>query len=206
MKKFTAIFIAAVLMVFSSITVFAAGINSAEQAVLDELNSSVTMQGNEMVIPVSYINQAESYFNTIDMTDAESKSIISIIKEGKAFLENSGVANIMDLSFDQKQQLLAYGREAVGVIGMTMSWDKSTKQLSIIAPDGTVAFTATPSLTTAGSTSGGSSTTGGIVDDSVIKTTGLGFDLATVAAFAIVGILFVGFAGLFLAKTKKERA
>lgn len=206
MKKFTAIFIAAVLMVFSSITVFAAGINSAEQAVLDELNSSVTMQGNEMVIPVSYINQAESYFNIIDMTDAESKSIISIIKEGKAFLENSGVANIMDLSFDQKQQLLAYGREAVGVIGMTMSWDKSTKQLSIIAPDGTVAFTATPSLTTAGSTSGGSSTTGGIVDDSVIKTTGLGFDLATVAAFAIVGILFVGFAGLFLAKTKKERA
>lgn len=206
MKKFTAIFIAAVLMVFSSITVFAAGINSAEQAVLDELNSSVTMQGNEMVIPASYINQAESYFNTIDMTDAESKSIISIIKEGKAFLENSGVANIMDLSFDQKQQLLAYGREAVGVIGMTMSWDKSTKQLSIIAPDGTVAFTATPSLTTAGSTSGGSSTTGGIVDDSVIKTTGLGFDLATVAAFATVGILFVGFAGLFLAKTKKERA
>ena len=86
MKKLSAILVALVLVAATAVTAFAAGINSSEQAVLDELKTSVAMKGGEMVIPTEYVNQAENYFNTIDMTEAQSNDIIAIIKEGKSYL------------------------------------------------------------------------------------------------------------------------
>ena len=50
MKKLSAIFIALVLAATTAVTAFAAGINSNEQAVLDELKTSVTMKDGEMYI------------------------------------------------------------------------------------------------------------------------------------------------------------
>ena len=117
MKKLSAIFVALLLVAATAITAFAAGINSSEQAVLDELKTSVAMKGGEMVIPTEYVNQAENYFNTIEMTEAQSKDIIAVIKDGKNFLANSGASNISGLTFAQKQELLAYGQKAVAVLG-----------------------------------------------------------------------------------------
>ena len=116
MKKLSAILVALILVAATAVTAFAAGINSSEQAVLDKLNSTVTMQGNEMRISQEFVNQAENYFNTIEMTEQESKDIIAIIDEGNSFLVNSGASDFKSLSYDQKQVLLGYGQKAVGVI------------------------------------------------------------------------------------------
>ena len=75
------------------------GINDSEQAVLNELKTSVKMNGSEMVIPSEFVNQAENYFNTIDMTADESSRIVAVLKKGESFLENSGASNIADLTF-----------------------------------------------------------------------------------------------------------
>lgn len=194
MKKLSTMIIAVLLVAVSAVSVFAAGISSDEQAVIDELKTSVTMKDGEMQIPTEFINSMENYFNTIEMTAEQSKDIIAIIKEGKTFLENSGAANIADLSLDQKKTLLSYGEKAVAVIDMTMSYDKTAKELVIYAPDGSVAFKATPTLTKAGQ----------IADGGVIKTTGsdvnfIGFVVLGAAAFVIVAG-----GALYLVKTKKE--
>lgn len=195
MKKLSAVLVALVLVAFTAVTAFAAGINSSEQAVLDELKTSVAMKDEKMVIPTEYVNQAENYFNTIEMTEAESKDIIAILKEGEKFLENSGAANIKDLTFDQKKELLAYGERVVGVIDMTMSYDKTTRKLTILAPDGKVAFCAEPYLTKDGA-----------VEENPIKTTGSDVNYFGFIVLGAVAVVLVAGGTIFAVKTKKERA
>ncbi len=209
MKKLTAILVALMLVAMTAVTAFAAGINTAEKAVLDELNTSVTMQGTEMSIPAEYVNQAENYFNTIEMTAEQSSQIIAIIKSGKSFLANSGASNIAGLTYAQKEQLLGYGQQAVGVLGMTMSFDKASKTLTIYAPDGSVAFTAVPTLVSGSGSGSGTPASGKpagtVVNGDTIKTTGAGFDFGGVAVVGAVAVLLMAGGALYLAKSKKER-
>ena len=109
MKKLSAMLVAFILVAATAFTAFAAGINDSEQAVLNELKTSVKMNGSEMVIPSEFVNQAENYFNTIDMTADESSQIVAVLKKGESFLENSGASNIADLTFAQKQTLTKAG-------------------------------------------------------------------------------------------------
>lgn len=196
MKKLSAMLVALILVAATAFTAFAAGTNDSEQAVLDELKTSVKMNGSEMVIPSEFVNQAENYFNTIDMTADESSQIIAVLKKGESFLENSGASNIADLTFAQKQTLLAYGKEGVGVLGMTMSYDTSTKTLTIYDANGKVAFSAVPTL----------SKVGQVKDGSTIKTTGVAADFSGVAAVSAVALIMVAGGAFYLVKTKKERA
>ena len=196
MKKLSAMLVALILVAATAFTAFAAGINDSEQAVLDELKTSVKMNGSEMVIPSEFVNQAENYFNTIDMTADESSQILAVLKKGESFLENSGASNIADLTFAQKQTLLAYGKEGVGVLGMTMSYDTSSKTLTIYDANGKVAFSAVPTL----------SKVGQVKDGSAIKTTGVAADFSGVAAVSAVALIMVAGGAFYLVKTKKERA
>lgn len=194
MKKLSAILISLVLVAASAVSAFAADINSSEQAVLDALGEGVAMSGGTMYIPDEYINQAENYFNTIDMTAEQSEEIIAVIKQGEAFLEGSGASNIRDLTFEQKQVLLSYGEKAVAVLGMSMSYDFSAKILTIYGADGEVAFNAAPTLTKDGT-----------VVENPIKTTGVSADFTGfVCLGAVLVVLTLGGAA-FVLKTKKER-
>ena len=195
MKKISAIFVALILVAATAVTAFAAGINSSEQAVLDELKTSVAMKDGEMVIPTEYVNQAENYFNTIEMTEAQSKDIIAVIKDGKNFLANSGASNISGLTFAQKQELLAYGQKAVAVLDMTMSYDKTTRKITVLDPNGKVAFSATPSLSKTGA-----------VTENPIKTTGSDVNYFGFIALGAAAVVLVAGGSMFVVKTKKERA
>lgn len=53
MKKISAIIVALLIVAISAVTAFAAGINDNEQKVLDELKTSVEMQGVEMNWPAA---------------------------------------------------------------------------------------------------------------------------------------------------------
>lgn len=207
MKKLSAIFVALLLVAATAITAFAAGINSSEQAVLDKLNGTVTMQGNEMRISQEFVNQAENYFNTIEMTEQESKDIIAIIDEGNSFLVNSGASDFKSLSYDQKQVLLGYGQKAVGVIGMTMSYDSTTRTITVTDPNGNVAFSVSeanylvPANGSSSGSSGNSSNSG-----SVIKTTGSDVNYFGFIALGAAAVVLVAGGAMFVVKTKKERA
>ncbi|MDY3861133.1 MAG: hypothetical protein SOZ45_01045 [Ruminococcus sp.] len=193
MKKLCAVFTAMLVALLSCATVFAAGINSAEQSILDKLNTTVVMQGQTMRIPTAYVNQAESYFNTVDVTEDQAKEINSIIDEGKKLLEQSGASNIGTLTVAQKHQLLDYGKKVVGVINMTMYYDSSTRNLVIKDPDGNIAFCAEPTLTKDGT----------IVSNDIVKTTGFGVN--TVAAAGVAAVVVLVSAGVFVYAVKTRK-
>ena len=207
MKKISAIFVALLLVAATAVTAFAAGINSSEQAVLNKLNGTVTMQGNEMRISQEFVNQAENYFNTIEMTEQESKDSIAIIDEGNSFLVNSGASDFKSLSYDQKQVLLGYGQKAVGVIGMTMSYDSTTRTITVTDPNGNVAFSVSeanylvPANGSSSGSSGNPSNSG-----SVIKTTGSDVNYFGFIALGAAAVVLVAGGAMFVVKTKKERA
>lgn len=203
MKKITSILVALVLVAVASVSAFAAGINSSEQAVIDYLNGSITMKNGEMKIPAEFINAMENYFNTIEMTEEESASIIEVLKEGMAFASNTGASNIADMSVAQKQELLEYGNRAVAVLGMTMSYDNASKTLYIYCPDGKTVFTGAPTFV---AVSGNNSNTGNNSNNNsgVIKTTGADANVAGIATVAGIAVLLVAAGAVYFVKVKKE--
>ncbi len=218
MKKISALFVAAALAAVATVPAFAAGINSAEQAVLDELSGSVTMSGTKMVVSDEYLNQVNNYFNTIEMTEEQSKTIIAEINNCKKLLENSDVANIDNMSKAQKQELMSYGEKAADVVDLSMSYDKSTKQLTISDESGTVVFKAQPTLvklsasessennSTNNTSTGSSTTTGKITDSYVIKTTGFDVNTSAVAGVTAGAVALSAVGAIYAVKSRKERA
>lgn len=200
MKKITSILVALVLVAVASVSVFAAGINSSEQAVVDCLKGSIAMKNGDMVIPAEFINSMENYFNTIEMTEDESASIIAILNEGKTFASNTGAANIADMTLAQKQELLNYGKRVVAVIDMTMSYDKTNQTLYIYDPEGNTVFAAVPTFVPVNGTNSGNTTN----NSGVIKTTGADVNVAGIATVAGVAVLLVAACAVYFVKVKKE--
>lgn len=201
MKKVSAILVALLLVAATAITAFAAGINDSEQAVLDELKTSVTMKGTEMVWPDAYINQAENYFNTIDLTADQSKEIIALIKEGKTALEGTGAANIADTTKAQKDELFTLLKKAVAVVDGTASYDKTTREVSVFDADGKVILKVVPTLVAKGSGQAVDSN-GKAADNGVIKTTGAGADYTAIVLVGAAAALIIAGGVFFVVKKR----
>lgn len=193
MKKLSAVLVAAILVVASAVTAFAAGINSSEQAVLDELNSTLTVNGGTFAIPEEYINQAENYFNTVDMTEEESTEIIAQIQAGKDYIKSTGAASIEEMTIAQKEKLLSYGEAAAAVMGLTLTYDRVSKVVTVTGANGEQVVAGSPSV------SGGQ-----ISENNVVKTTGSFSDYTTFIVVGAVLVLAVAGGTVYLAKTKKE--
>ena len=137
MKKLSAILASATVIAMASVPAFAAGINSAEQAVLDKLSEvNTSYNGGFITNADEMLNQAENYFNTIDMTDAESKEIIADINDAVDYLKSQGASTVKDLNKAQKQELFTYGQKAANVVGVTVSYDKATRTVSATDKNG----------------------------------------------------------------------
>ena len=87
MKKVVSIFAALLLVAISVVSAFAADVNANEKKVLDELKTSVKMQGTDMYWPDAFVNQAENYFNTIDMTAEQADKILEVISSRERYRE-----------------------------------------------------------------------------------------------------------------------
>ena len=169
MKRFIAVIAAAAIVVFSTLTAFAAGLNASEQSVLSNMRTPANMKGNSVYVPSSYINQAEAYFNTIDMTSDQASRINGIIGQGRSFLEGTGKASVGELTSSQKQTLLGYASAAAGVLKMSAAAGSDTSKVKIISKNGSV-----------------------VVDDSgnVIKATGSESHLISIVLISVLGVLF----------------
>jgi hypothetical protein len=128
------------------------------------------MKGNSVYVPASYINQAESYFNTIDMTADQASRINGIISQGRSFLQGTGKASISELSAEEKQTLLNYASAAAGVLKMSAAAGSDASKVKIISKSGDT-----------------------VVDDSgnVIKATGSEFQVLSFIIISVLGVLFV---------------
>lgn len=194
-KILSSALLAAVVATTATVAASAAGINAAEQNILNELNTTVKMNGVEKSIPTSYINQAENYFNTVEITDSEAEQIIAAIEDAKAYLTSTGASSVSELSSDQLDVVISKVQAGLSVINLTLQYTKSTGALSIVDASGNVVFNATFGAVTGGSNA---------VSDNPIKTTGADFNIPGVVAVAGVGVLLVSVAGVYLFKTSKK--
>ena len=176
MKKISAIIAALLVTAVSAVTVFAAGVNDNERKVLDELKTSVEMQGKDMYWPEAFVNQAENYFNTIDMDADQAEKIIAVIKNGKEQLESTGAENIAKCTAEQKKELMTTLTDVVAPINGTASYDKTSGEVTLKSGNGEVI--------------NGKTTDGG-----VIKITGASADLSpfVLIGAAIVSVIAGGF-------------
>lgn len=170
MKKLFAVLIALAIVVISCLTVFAAGINAAEQSVLQNMRTPANMNGKMIYVPASYINQAEARFNTIDMTSDQADKINGIINEGRSFLESTGKSSIKELTASQKSKLLSYASAAANVLNLTAAAFSDETRIKITTKDGEV-----------------------VVDESnnIIKTTGFSSAALPITAGAVLMIMLV---------------
>lgn len=183
MKKLSALILALALIAMSCATVFAAGINSAEQSVLSNMRTPANMNGHKVYVPTAYINQAEAHFNTIDMTQQQADRINSVINAGRSFLEGLGKSSIKDLSSSERQTLLSYASRAAAILKLTAVAGSDETRIKITTKDGTV-----------------------IVDESnhIIKTTGSSSIALPAAACSVLLISFISASAMLVILKKRE--
>ena len=202
MKKISAIIVALLIVAISAVTAFAAGINDNEQKVLDELKTSVEMQGVEMNWPAAYVNQAENYFNTIDMTSDQAEQIIAVIRSGKTQLESTGAKNIAECTAEQKKELMSSLTKVMEPVNGTASFDNVSGEVALKSESGEVIFKAVPTLV---AKDGGKSVdvNGKTTDGGVIKITGACADMLS---FILIGAAAVSViaGGVFFAVRKRR--
>lgn len=194
LKVLSAAMLSAVVAVSASAVVSAAGVSAEEQKILDELRTSVTMQGVEKYLPVDYINQAETYLQNVDLTADEVQNVIAKIEEAKAAIEATGVANAQELSDAQFNQIASIAKEAAAAGHAEI---KVSRADIAEHPASVTLVNKDTGKNTGNVTPGGNGSGNG-----VIKTTG--FDVPSVAAVAGAGLLMVSAAGIYLMKTSKK--
>ncbi len=198
MKKLSAILASAVVVAMASMPAFAAGINSSEQAVLDKLSEvNKTYNGGYITNADEMLNQAENYFNTIDMTEAQSKEILADINDGVEYIKSQNAATVNDLSFDQKQVLFGYGKDAASVVDVTISYDKATRTISATDKNGNAIVS-----TKVETDKNGNTTT----SSNAIATTGANVNTVAVATVAGAAVAIAAGATVVLSVKKRERA
>nr|WP_316619770.1 LPXTG cell wall anchor domain-containing protein [uncultured Ruminococcus sp.] len=201
MKKLSTIFVALLLVAVSAVSAFAAGINDNEQKVLDELKTSVKMQGTEMYLPEAYVNQAENFFNTIDMTEDQADKVLSVIKSGKTQLEATGAKNIADCTTAQKKELMTTLKNVMAPVNGTASYDKTTGEITLKSESGEVIFKAVPTLVEKGS-SKGEDVNGKTTDGGVVKTTGASANTMTFVIIGVAAVLVIAGGAFFVIKKR----
>lgn len=143
------------------------GINANEQAILDELNVGITLEGRTTYLPAQYINQATTYLqrSDVDVTSSESAQIISYIQKARSLAENSGYSSFSEMPTDFVNQLIALAQNAASVLGLTLSFDVNGGVVTIVSDSGDV-----------------------VVDGSgVIKQTGFDFSASAAVIIALMG-------------------
>ena len=201
MKKLSAIIVALLLVAASAVSAFAAGINDNEQKVLDELKTSVKMQGKDMYWPDAFVNQAENFFNTIDMTADQADQILAVIKTGKTQLEATGAKNIGDCTTAQKKELMTTVRNVMAPVNGTASYDKTTGEITLKSESGEVIFKAVPTLVEKGGNSG-KDVNGKTTDGGVVKTTGASANVMTFVIIGAAAVLVIAGGAFFVIKKR----
>lgn len=215
LKILSAALLSATVAASAAASVSAAGINAAEQKILDELRTTATMNGIEKTLPATYINQAENYFNTVDITDAEATEIINKIEDTKKWLTETQATNFEDFTDAQEATFIQKCQDIAAVVELKMTYEKSTQTVTITDTESKTVFTASnvganvnPNNDRKNNSgnNGNNGNSNPVVDPNPIKNTGLDFNIPGVMSVAGVGILLVSAAGVYLIGTKKKAA
>lgn len=144
LKKVLAVATAVVTMAALSLTSFAAtGVSAQEQKILDMLSKTVTTQsGAKLTIPSEYLAQAKTYLAQSDVDlDADTVAdALAQIEEAIEVVEASDAKTFNDLSKADKEAILAAADSVAADLDLTLTYNSTTKAITIKDADGNVVF------------------------------------------------------------------
>lgn len=176
----------AVLTLLAVSVAFPAGAASNTDAILASLRQGVAVNGKTVEFPANYINQAENYFASHQLSDAQVEYILAEVNGAKAAIRDSGATDLKKLDRATKQKILSAAQAAADEVDLKMTVG-SDKKVKIADAGGTVIFT----------------------DENPIKTTGAALNwgvlFAAGASFlAVLGICFGLIARYGLVESKRR--
>lgn len=128
MKKLATVTLLIVMLVgFLAGTVNAA----TESELLDYLSQEFTVGGETISISASDKVKIERYLNENEVTAEQADSIIAKVDEAIAVLEAAGETDLTKLSQEDKSKLVDIANSAASVLGLSVSYDASSKTISV---------------------------------------------------------------------------
>lgn len=140
---------ALVLFLFAACFVQPVHAASNTGAILSAMRSGITVKGQTVRIPTSYINQAENYFASHKITDAQARYILAEINGAKAAIQDAGVTDLKKMDKATKNKVLAAAQAAANNVDLKLTIG-SDKNVQIADSDGSVAFTSGNIIKTTG--------------------------------------------------------
>ena len=152
MKKLIAFFTCLIISVSFAFSVSAAGINTAEQAIIDWVSKEFSINGvaNKYKIPAKNINELTNYFMTVEVTDTQKTQVIAKMQEiidvvnqasRSAAADESGNLRLGFLPASVKSDMVKLGSQAAQILGLkfVVSYGAQKQVIaSVVGPDGAV--------------------------------------------------------------------
>ena len=127
MKRKTIFLITILAILFVATTSFAA----TETELLNKLKGTYKIAGQNRRLSASEIVQIERYLSENNVTPEQADAVIAKIDETIAYINNTGVKNIKDMSQEQKDEVLGIISDGAAAVNLTVSYDSKDKFLSV---------------------------------------------------------------------------
>lgn len=128
MRKLAAVALLLVML----IGIFAGTVNAAtESELLEYLSKEFTVGGETVSISESDKVKIERYLNENEVTAEQADYVIGKVDEAIAILQSAGETDLTKLSREDKDSLISIANDAASELGLSVSYDASSKTLSV---------------------------------------------------------------------------
>ena len=120
------------LLVVMLVGVLVGTVNAAtESELLAYLSQEFTIRGETVSLSEADKVKIERYLNENEVTAEQADSVIAKVDEAIAVLEATGETDLTRLSQEDKSRLVSIANDAASVLGLSLSYDASTKTISV---------------------------------------------------------------------------
>lgn len=148
MKKFLCFVTSLAMCGLFAVNVNAAeGITADEEKILEALKAGVEVEGTKVSVPTEYINQAETFLKTNDVTAEQATAIIAEVDAVKGIVKDYKITDVKKIEGAAASQIFARAKAAAATVGVTLEVgadkaitvkDKSGNAIFTVSADGAI--------------------------------------------------------------------
>jgi hypothetical protein len=160
MKKLISLISCALMILSLSLVASAAGVSTYGQDILNLLKAPIYVDsvGQKLMVPTAYVNQAENYLLTHDITKEQHDQIITEINKEYALvlskkdeiILSGGSFNLKNLDTATKNEILQIGKDAANVVNLNLVYDGVNIVITEKADSTKVVFSNSPIIKNTG--------------------------------------------------------
>lgn len=180
MKKAISVILALVMCsMFLAVSVSAAGINTYEQEVQDNLSQSIVVDGKTVKLPAEYYNQAKNYLmSSVDLKKDQADEVNGYVNEAIQLVKEDGTVTADGFSAEVNNAILSLAEKSASVVDLNLTYDGKTVKL--VDSSNKVVFS----------------------NSAAIKVTGVSADVMAISVILVAALTMIGFVAVVAKKAK----